>query len=57
MENLQEFLKEIEERLNSVVDAELTVRKFSTTPPSYGYVVRAETTKNKEGVLFHRRLS
>jgi hypothetical protein len=51
MENLQEFLKEIEELLNSVEDADLIVRKFSTTPPTYGYVVRETLTKDKDGVL------
>lgn len=53
MENLQEFLKEIEDLFNSVEDAELTVRKFHGNPSMYGYVVRSKLIKNEDGTYTH----
>jgi hypothetical protein len=53
MENLQEFLKEIEDLFNSVEDADLTVHKFHGTPPAYGYVVRSKLIKNEDGTYTH----
>lgn len=53
MENLQEFLKEIEDLFNSVEGINLAVSKFHGTPPAYGYVVRSKLIKNEDGTYTH----